>query len=461
MSADLSKAVPAVPQPAPNPYDPNHPADEPLSAPPPLLRTRLAAMMFLQYASLGLWSVTFGTFVGANTGKQGAGIFSESFVGDAASAGALGAIFAPLAIGWLADRWLASERMLCVLHAACAAILLAIAQQQTQIGFYFGLLAYYQCYVPTVTLSNSLSMQQLTNTAADFPPIRAVGTSGWIAAGLLIGWLWPTVFGAEIESLRTPMLVAVGAHVAQSLYCLTLPHTPPAHRVQRQIAQLAQGGGLVRRKEIVTFIVLSMLACMGAQFYNVLNLFLNQQHIQYAAAKQSFGQLTEVVAMVMLPAATAWLGLKRLMLLGVAAWGLRYLMLSGSASSGSGWLLAPAIALHGVSYVWVYMSGALFIDRMAGPRARGAAQGMFALATLGVGHLCGALMVGGAQAWLLTPAGVNPPPYHWEAFWLIPAGLMGVAMVLFALFFSEQPNAPTQPKPDAPVVPRVAEGLEP
>lgn len=435
--------------------------DEPTRHEPPLLKTRLALMMFLQYGSLGLWTVTFGTFIGANTGGQGEGIFNDRFVGDAATSGAFGAIFAPILVGWLADRWLASERMLALLHAACAGILYAIAFRNTQAGFYLCLIAYYQCYVPTVTLSTSLSLQQLASPARHFPPVRAIGTSGWIVAGLIVGWVWPVVFGHQIESLRTPMLLGVGAHVLLALYCLTLPHTPVSRLDVGQVPPLVESGRFFRKKELVVFVALSSLACMATQFYNVLNLFLNQQQVQYAAAKQSFGQLTEVVTMLLLPAATARFGLKRLIILGLAAWAGRYVLLAGAVYPGSGWMMAPAIGLHGISYTWVYITGAMYIDRMASPRTRGVAQGIFALATLGVGHLTGALLVGWAQASLLTPAGVSPPPYDWVTFWLIPAGMMAVAIVLFAVFFSERPGAPEMPKPDAPIVPLVAEGLEP
>ena len=43
------------------------------------------------------------------------------------------------------------------------------------------------CRIPA--LSNSLSFRQMRNPGVEFPPIRVLGTIGWIVAGLLIGSL--------------------------------------------------------------------------------------------------------------------------------------------------------------------------------------------------------------------------------------------------------------------------------
>lgn len=420
----------------------------------PWIVTRLSILLALQYGSLGVWSVTFGTFIGANTGSEGAGIFSDTFLGQANTAGALGAIASPLLIGWLADRWLASELMLALLHAACAGTLAALYGQQTQAGFYICLLVYYQCYLPSMTLSNSLSMQQLTEPDRHFPFVRGMGTAGWMAVSMFVGFVWPVVFGDSIESLRTPILLGIGFHTATVLYCLTLPHTPPSHKSpSHNLADLSSGSRIVRRRPLLIFIGLSILACSGSQYYNLLNLYMNQQGFQYAAAKQSFAQVTEVIALVTLPAALAWLGLKRLFLIGLVSWLFRYLALAAAGYPGWEWLLVPAIGIHGLSFVYVYQTGPLYVDRMAGPRSRGTAQGWYALATLGVGHIGGSMMVGWLQSVLLTPAGVTPPPYNWTPFWLAPATSMAVVAVLFALLFSERHPQDADTDPADPLTP--------
>src|SRR5690606_38744071 len=107
-----------------------------------------------------------------------------------------------------------------------------------------------------------------------------------------------------------------------------------------------------------------------------------------------------------------------------------------------------AILMHGFCYVFVYVSGQIYLDFLAGPRSRAAAQGLSVLATSGVGHLLGALLAGFAQARLLTPPGVSPPPMNWLAFWLLPLGMFVVVLLLFLFKFhiaEESPAPPTLP----------------
>jgi hypothetical protein len=44
-------------------------------------------------------------------------------------------------------------------------------------------------------------------------------------------------------------------------------------------------------------------------------------------------------------------------------------------------------------------------------------------------------MGGYSQSTFLTPAGVSPPPYHWTAFWIVPAILSTVALLMFKVLF--------------------------
>ena len=71
-------------------------------------------MMFLGFLPLACWTVTMGTFIGTNTGREGSGAFGEGFVGIAYTTGAIGALFAPLLIGGIADRYFSAERILAV-----------------------------------------------------------------------------------------------------------------------------------------------------------------------------------------------------------------------------------------------------------------------------------------------------------------------------------------------------------
>lgn len=426
----------SAPVPSPTPAESSQ-------ADPPWITVRLSVMMFLEYGSLGLWAATVGTYLASNTGVSGSGMFAPGFIGTASTAGALGAILSPALMGVVADRWLATQWVLAGLHLVCALSLWVMCEATTQVAFYLGVVFYFQAYAPTTTLTSSLALRKLPNADRLFPIVRGIGTGGWVAAGLIVGFSWRRIFGEDIEATLTPLWLGLGCHLLVSLYCLTLPHTPALGKTGVGLRALAGGSGLWQNKTFIVFIAISVLAAMPSQFYNAfINPFLNQSGYQDAAGKMTLGQMTEVATMCILPWLLLTFGLKRLFLIGIFAWTTRFVLLGFSDVPGLGWMAYPAILVHGACFTFVYLSGQLYADKLADRDARGAAQGMHMLATQGIGHLLGAWSTSWAQARYLTPENISPPPYEWRWFWLIPAAISLVAACLFAYFFSEQPDEP-------------------
>jgi len=396
------------------------------------IRTRLSVMMFVQYFVYGSWLVTMGTYMGQ--GLQ----FDGTEIGLVYGTPALAAIISPFFVGMIADRFFATERVLAGLHLIGAGLLFLASRQTDFWGFYVAMLAYTLAFMPTLALTNSLSFDHLDDTGRDFPRVRVLGTIGWIVVGLLIGRM-------RVEATATPLLVGALASLVMAAYALTLPHTPP-HAAGRPLSARDVLGldalSLMKDRSFAVFVLGSFLLCIPLQFYYAFaNLFLNEVGIPEPASKMTLGQMSEIGFMVLMPWFLIRLGVKRMLLIGMAAWAVRYLLFAyGDAGSGA-WMLYLGILLHGVCYDFFFVTGQIYVDQRADVRIRAAAQGFIALVTLGAGQFVGSWLSG-----LVVEANARPSviggitvPHDWVAVWLVPSiGALGV-LLLFAALFRPRP----------------------
>jgi nucleoside transporter len=385
-------------------------------------RAKLSAMMFLQYFVWGAWYVTMGTWLGETLH------FSGEQIGLAAGTTAVAAIISPFFVGMVADRFMATERILAALHIV-GGVVLYIASLQTTFGrFYLVVLIYALCYMPTLALSNSLSFRQMDDPGREFPRIRVLGTIGWIVAGLFIGTL-------GLEATARPLQIAAAGSMVLGLFCLALPHTPPMPKTgQRATIGTILGLDalkLLGERSFAVFVLGSFLVCIPLQFYYAFaNLFLNELNVTNAAGKMTLGQMSEIFFMLVMPWFFRRLGVKWMLLVGMAAWTARYTFFAFGNNADLVWMLYAGIVLHGICYDFFFVTGQIYVDRKAPPDLRAAAQGFIAFVTLGVGMFIGSWASGRVVDAFRVGTG-----HDWHRIWLVPAAGAAVVLVLFALFF--------------------------
>ncbi|MBT8312310.1 MAG: nucleoside permease [Flavobacteriaceae bacterium] len=399
------------------------------------VKIQLSFMMFLEFFIWGGWFVTMGIYL-PNTLKS-----SGAEIALAYSTQSWGAIIAPFIIGLIADRYFNAERILGLLHLAGAFLMYQMANAEEFLVFYPYILGYMILYMPTLALVNSVAFNQMDNPAKQFSLVRVFGTVGWIAAGLVISYVfqWDAEENVAQGMLRNTFLMTAAASALLGVFSFTLPKTPP--RVDRS-EKISISGilgldalKLLKDRNFLVFFIASILICIPLAFYyQHAGQFLGEIGVTNPAGKMTMGQASEVVFMLLLPLFFARYGFKKTILFGMLAWVLRYILFTYGNADELVFMLLIGIALHGICYDFFFVSGQIYTETKAGRKYKSAAQGLITLATYGLGMLIGFWIAGEITDFYAL--GANS--HNWAGIWIIPAAFALVVFVLFALLFKNE-----------------------
>jgi len=376
-----------------------------------------------------------------------------SLRGTAYAATGVAAIISPFIVGMIADRFFPTQKVYGWLHILGGASLLMIGQATSWENFYPYLLLHLVFYMPTLALANSLSFQNMMDPQREFPPIRTLGTIGWIASGILVGssffengiyhLSWPAFLGgnpppngwSSIAYTSGTFEIGAIASFALGLYAFSLPNTPP--KMKGKTVSVGEILGLkafrlMKDRSFAVFIFCSFLTCIPLSFYfQSANGFLKEMGISNSEGVMTLGQVSEIFFLLLVPYFFRKLGVKKMLMVGMFFWVLRYILFA-NADAQTHALLYLGVIFHGICYDFFFVTGQLYVDKVAPQDIRSSAQGFIAFVTLGAGMFVGGELNGWWNSKQELATGLN-----WEAIWYFPAIMAGIVLLIFFFMFRD------------------------
>jgi len=407
------------------------------------IKFRLTIMSFLQFFVWGAWLITIGTYcfnAKGWTGAQFGAIFSTL---------ALSSLFMPALTGIIADKWMNAEKLYGILHILYGVILFYVPKVNDPDTLFYVIFAAMICYMPTISLSNSIAYTILKRDKYDvvkvFPPIRVWGTIGFIVA------MWTTNLTGSKANANQFVIAGIAA-VILGIYSFTLPKCPPQKTIAKDATLLEQLGltafKLFTNYKTALFFIFSMFLGGALQLTNMygdsyLDDFKNIAQyadsfvIKYSTIIMSISQISETLFILTIPFVLKKFGIKNVMLFSMLAWVLRFGLFSYGNPGDGLWMIILSCIVYGMAFDFFNISGSLFVETTTDSSIRSSAQGMFMMMTNGVGAYMGSKVSGIVidKYYML-----NNGTKDWHGIWFAFSVYALVIAVLFFVFFKHEHN---------------------
>lgn len=430
------------------------------------IKNRLALMNFLEFAVWGAYLTCMGNFLGpAGLGDKIAWFYAIQ---------GIVSIFMPAIMGVVADKFIQPQRLLGLCHLVAGAAMIACFWMGYQAGFgqelpnkglfigtYTLSVAF---YMPTIALANTVAFTILKNngmdTVTDFPPIRVLGTIGFIATMWFVNCaVWDNgsfffTLGENAHKFQytcMQFLVSGLLSIVLFLYCLSLPACRLEKKEKKQSWVETFGLDafkLFKSRQMALFFIFSAMLGMSLQVTNGFAgpflthfkgsadpLIAQSFAANNATMLTSISQISEALCILMIPFFLKRFGIKGVMLMSMFAWVFRFGFFGlGNPAMPGVILFILSCIVYGVAFDFFNVSGAMFVDQVCDPSVKASAQGLFMLMTNGLGATIGTLAAGEVvnhfchweNGFLIG---------DWQNCWFVFAGFALVVGIAFALVF--------------------------
>ncbi len=399
-------------------------------------------MSFLQFFVWGAWLITIGNYWFA-TKQWGGAEFGAIF-----STLGISSLFMPAITGIIADKYMNAERLYGLLHIFSAIALFYIPQVDNPTMFFWVILLAMLCYMPTISLSNSVAYTILKNNQYDvvkvFPPIRVWGTIGFIVA------MWFTNLSGNKASANMFYISGISA-IILGIYSFTLPQCPPFKTQNEKTSFIDLFGlkafSLFKDKKMAMFFLFSMSLGAALQLTNMygdtflsdfekMPEYANSFVVKYSTIIMSISQISETLFILAIPFFLKKFGIKNVMLMSMLAWFLRFgLFAYGNPAEGL-WMIILSCVVYGMAFDFFNISGSLFVETSTDAQIRSSAQGLFMMMTNGIGAILGSTISGYLIDNFYTLNGNK----EWKQIWIVFALYALVIALVFAISFKHKHN---------------------
>ena len=422
-------------------------------------------MSFLEFAVWGAYLTCMGNYLGvAGLGDNIAWFYAIQ---------GIVSIFMPTLMGIIADKYIQPQRVLGLCHLVAGGFMLACWWLGLQAGFGQELeakslfIALYTLsvafYMPTIALANTTAFTILKknglDTVKDFPPIRVLGTVGFIITMWFVncacwedGAFSLTLAESAHKFQYTYMQFFVSGVLSLVLfvYCFTLPE---CKLEPKKGVSLAESFGLsafklFKTRKMALFFIFSALLGMCLQVTNgyagpFITSFKGSADAAIASSfaannatlLTSISQMSEAFCILMIPFFLKRYGIKVVMLMSMFAWVFRFgfFGIGNPAMPGVIFFILSCV-VYGVAFDFFNVSGGIFVDQECEPSVKASAQGLFMMMTNGVGATIGTLAAGEIVNYFCSWEG-GFLMGDWTTCWFIFSTFALIVGVSFALVF--------------------------